>query len=113
MQPQIFEYRGFIIKVMPHALPSNILSAIAPLKYVASIAIIEPGEGRLSDHTRWVHPKGIYATSDEIFKFGSEYAIQMIDDGLVETATKESVAGNYGVDEAVTPISRHAEKYSD
>lgn len=88
MQPKIFSYRGFVIKIMAHVLPTSMMATLAPLKYVASIAIIKPGEGRLTDHTHWVHPKGFYATQEEVFEFGGEYAIHLINDGFDESVVK-------------------------
>ncbi len=83
MQPKVFGYKGFVIKVTAHKLPSSVLNTIAQLKYVASIAIIRPEEGRLSDQIHWIHPKGIYATPEEIVEYGSQYATQVIDNELI------------------------------
>lgn len=93
MQPKIFGYRGFIIKIVAHVLPSSIMSTVAPLKYVASIAIIERSEGRLSDHTMWIHPKGFYSTPDQAFDLGYKYAMQVIDDALIGKVAMKSIPG--------------------
>jgi hypothetical protein len=94
MQPKVFGYKGFVVKVTAHKLPSNVLNTIAQLKYVASIAIIRPEEGRLSDQIHWIHPKGIYATPEEIIEYGSQYATQVIDTELVEGSVDNSTFDN-------------------
>jgi hypothetical protein len=87
VQPKIFGYRGYVVKVMAHKLPSSVLANIAPLKYAALIAIVRPGEGKLSDRIRWIHPKGIYSTPEEIMEFGGEFAVQAIDNELIAEST--------------------------
>ncbi|MGA9855548.1 MAG: hypothetical protein WBR29_09760 [Gammaproteobacteria bacterium] len=96
MQPTVFGYKGFVVKVTAHKLPSNVVDAIAQLKYVASIAIIRPKEGRLSDQIRWIHPKSIYATPEEIIEYGSKYAIQVINNELIEASVDNSTSDKSG-----------------
>jgi hypothetical protein len=90
MQPIVFGYKGYVVKVAAHKLPSSALDTIAQLRYVASIAIIRPKEGRLSDQIHWTHPRGIYATPEEVVEYGSQYAILVIDDELINASVDSS-----------------------
>jgi len=90
MQPIVFGYKGYVVKITAHKLPSSVLDTISQLRYVASIAIVRPDEGRLSDQIHWTHPRGIYRTPEEVVEYGSQYAIQAIDNELVEGSVGNS-----------------------
>jgi hypothetical protein len=85
MQPIVFGYKGYVVKVAAHKLPSSALDTIAQLRYVASIAIIRP-----KDQIHWTHPRGIYATPEEVVEYGSQYAILVIDDELINASVDSS-----------------------
>jgi hypothetical protein len=90
VHPIVFGYKGYVVKLTAHKLPSNVLDALGQLRYVASIAIIRPEEGKLSDHIHWIHPRGIYATPEEVVDYGSRYAIQEINNEIMNASVESS-----------------------
>ncbi len=89
MQPKILEYRGYIIKIVAHILPSSFVSTFMPLKYVVSLAIIADRDDKLSDHIRWIHPNGFFMTPDQAFEAGAEHALQLINKQLALASARE------------------------